>query len=267
MGDYTERFDDPKMDYYRQTYQNSCRWVDEKIEDKKLIIYMEQGIGDQLMFFRFLRLIKEQSPKSITLHAHKDLERLIKHLGYEFLDKNNPELPEHDYHVCSLSLPFVLRKAIPIEPYIILEEKFELPEGINIGIAWEGSPDHPNNNLRNCPLSFFGPLIKNNVNLYHIQPVIHNWDLIKSAENFPLLGVEIKDWYDTAKLINSLDYIVTVDTGVLHLAGAMGKRAYAILGNENYDPRWDGLWYPTTRFIKGSWEECFKTVIEKTKPE
>lgn len=265
MKDYVERFDEPNMEYYRTVYANSVRWQDEDIEGKRILIYMEQGIGDQIMFLRFLRLVKERSPKSITLHAPANMERLIRHLGCEFADKENETLPEHDLHVCSLSLPFVLKKAIPVEPYIKLIEKTDLGDegGSKVGIAWEGNPDHPNNKIRNCPLKFFKPLLDKGVNFYHIKPEIHDWDLIEGCHDWIINGSEINDWYDTAKFINALDYVVTVDTGVLHLAGAMGKRTYALLGPGIPDPRWSELWYPTVRFVQGTWEECIKFVIDK----
>jgi hypothetical protein len=263
MRDYIERFSEPKMEYYRKTYLYSRRWYGENLNNKDVIVYMEQGIGDQIMFLRFLRFLKEQTPKSITLHAPMEMERIVKHLGYGFLEKGGDVLPYNDYHICSLSLPFLLHKPIPLEPYIILTEKTEIPKGINVGIAWEGNPDHPRNVQRSCPLKFFKPLVDKGVNLFHIQPSINNWDLVKGAEDFPLNGVTITDWYDTAKLINSLDYVVSVDTGAVHLAGAMGKRTYVLLGPDEPDARWDGLWYPTTRLIKGDWEKCFETLLTK----
>lgn len=256
MKDYIERFEDERMTYYRETYKNSPQWQGEKLNGEKIIVYFEQGIGDQIMFLRFLRLLDAE----VIVHAHKDLKRIVKSMGYQFLSKDDPNLPEHELHTCSLSLPFLLKKPIPLEPYINIITKKELPEGKNIGIAWEGSPEHDNNKTRSCMLKFFKPLLSI-AKMYHLQPQIQDASFIKDAEDMELYGIDdFVDWYDTAELINAVDYVVTVDTGVLHLAGAMGKKTIALLGTGPYDSRWEHMWYPTVKFIKGSWEEC----IEKT---
>src|SRR5581483_12337923 len=128
---YEERIQRPEMEYYRQVYAGSKKWDGkEDITDKRVVVYMEQGYGDQIQFLRFLRYLKKKTA-NIVLHAPAALKRLVEHMGYQFADKDEPTLPDHDFHIMSLSLPFVLHCAIPLEPYIHVEEKFDLPPGLN----------------------------------------------------------------------------------------------------------------------------------------
>lgn len=257
MRDYEERINDPRMEYYRTVYKDSKRWDGDELNGKKVIVYMEQGFGDQILFLRFLRFLKAKGAMPI-LHAPWQLHRLIKHMGYEYFDKTCTDLPNHDLHILSLSLPFVLKCSIPLEPYIKLEEKFDLKTENNIGIAWEGSKDHEYNHVRNCPLEQFKKL---KGSLYMMQPAIFDWALIENCEEMDLNGVELYDFYDVAKLINSVDSIVSVDTASLHLAGAMGKKGYGLLSPVVTDPRWEYVWYPTIKMLKGSWDESFEKII------
>jgi ADP-heptose:LPS heptosyltransferase len=132
-------------------------------------------------------------------------------------------------------------------------------DNFKIGIAWEGNPNHSNNHDRCCPLGVFRKLHDMpNTKLFMIQPKIQNEKLIEGSSDLEIFGTEVTDFKSTAKLLNSLDVIVSVDTAVMHLAGALGKRTYCLLSH-NHDPRWDLdiNWYPTVKFIKqkfaGDW--------------
>lgn len=248
------------MTYYRETYKDSKRWDgQEDLKNKKVIIYGEMGNGDQIQFLRFVRMLKEAMECHITIHAPKTLHRLISSLGVDVIDKDDNRLPEHDFHILIMDLPFLLKCPIYINSYISVPEKTELPPGKNIGIAWEGSACHEFNNQRNCPLKHFKALSKG-VNLICLQPSIFDRKLVEGCEDMDLHGVDLEDFYDTAKVINSLDLVVSVDTAVIHLAGAMGKRGYVLLNPEWCDPRWQYPWYHSIRVLKGSWEEVFDKV-------
>jgi hypothetical protein len=186
---------------------------------------------------------------------------LIETMGVDAIDKEDPNLPDHDLHILSLSLPSVLQCKIPLEPYIYIKEKFDLLAGYNVGIAWEGSQDHQNNDKRSCPLKYFKAL--QGVNLFCLAPEIKDHTLIEGCDDMDLNGVEIIDFYDTAKLINSLDAVVTVDTAVLHLAGAMGKKGYGLLNPEVRDSRWNYVWYPSLMLLKGGWQKMFEKIVLK----
>lgn len=263
-----DRINHPKMAYYRDTYSESRRWNGaETIKDKTVIVYCEQGYGDAIQFVRYVPLLKEQCGK-VILHCRTDLHRLFKQFGVQLLDREDPNIPEHDYHVLSMSLPFVLNKIDVIAPYIKMDEKVELPEHqnfIKIGIAWEGNPEHSNADERNCPLKFFRALQTDKTKLFMIQKQAHSSSLVADATDMELFGAELNDFYDTAKLINSMDFVVAVDTSVLHLSAAMGKPTFGLLSNR-HDPRWGVLhWYEDLVLIKqkkaDDWATAFVSLI------
>lgn len=258
MKDYEQRINDPRMEYYREVYKDSRRWDGDDFQGKKVIIYMEQGIGDQLMFLRFIRFVKEKGATPI-LHAPITLHRLINNMGYECFDKEESTLPDHDFHILSLSLPMVLQCPIPLEPYIKVAENYDADVDktkINIGIAWEGNPQHESNQFRSCPFNYFLPLFRSDVDVWGAAPTVPegNYDVSMSF-------IDYTDFYETAKLYNSMDVIVSVDTSAIHLAGAMGKPTYMLAGNVFMDPRWQGMWYPTVKILKGRWNESIGKVL------
>lgn len=264
-----------QMSFYRNVYSNSIRWNGkDDLKEKTVIVYCEQGLGDTLQFVRYTKHLK-QICKKIILHCALPLHSLFKdHLDGvdELLDKNNEILPFHDYHILSMSLPFLLQTPKEEFPYIKIKENTEIgyEHYFKIGIAWEGSPSHTNNKQRSCPLRHFKILEKiPNLKLFMLQDKIHLNKWLKNCEEMDINGVEINDFKDTAKLINSLDLIISVDTSILHLAGAMDKKAIALLSNPG-DARWDVYnWYPSIIPIKqkksGHWNSVFKELEMKVK--
>lgn len=238
---------DIRYTFYRETYKNSKKWEKGSLSDKVVIIYCEQGIGDTIQILRYCKYLK---CKDLYLHCDKSLHRLI---PYKTIDKESSDLPEHDCHIMSLDLPFL---DIPIVfPYISVSEREDLSDFTNkVGICWEG-------NTNCCPLRLFKDF--ENFTFFKLQRNI-SVESVKDAEDFCLYGTEILDFYDLAKLINSLDFVISVDTAVLHLAGAMNKESYALLKNDG-DYRWKvRVWYPRMDLVFGdSWEEIILKLKEK----
>lgn len=253
-----------RLRYYRETYKNSILWDSNKsLKDKTLIIYCEQGNGDIIQFSRYFKKLKEQGCYLIA-HCPKGLHKILSYCNCVdlFLDKNDPNLPEHDFHVTSMSLSFLLKDSkrciFPDEPYIFFNETIDLEySGLKIGIAWEGSPTHECNKQRSCPLKHFKKL---DGRLFVLQKEITK-DFIEETEDMELYSVPINDFVDTARLINSVDLVVSVDTSVIHLAGALNKKGYCLL-SKSHDFRWSmAQWYRSIRVIKqkneGNWESLF----------
>jgi len=275
-----DRLDDPRMDYYKEVFKDSIRWHQEgfrpygpEATDKRVIVYGEQGFGDIIQFARYIPVLKEKFAErnfQFSFYVPKDLHRLFECLGVTLLDKDDPNLPDHDFHVLAMDLPFLLQVIDVKFPYLTVNETAEVdpvPEGVKrIGIAWEGNPNHTNSEHRDCPLKYFKCLDHELIHLYMLQKEAHDPRLLEGAEDMNLYGYEIKDFYDTAKLINAMDAVVTVDTSVLHLAGAMNKLTYALLPQER-DPRWDvHNWYHSVVFIKqnrpSDWTAAFIATIK-----
>lgn len=264
-----KRINDERMAYYRRVYRKSRKWDGkEKIKGKRICIYGEQGFGDIIQFARYFSMLKRHGCYLI-LHCPKELHRLL-HRGKvdEVLDKDNENLPPHDFHVLSMSLPFLLERTetkFLARPYIQIHEKEDLSQfgdSYKIGIMWEGSPTHSNNSERSCPLKFFRPLTEKG-KLFMLTNQVFSPDLID--DEIELYSAEIADFYDVAKLINSVDIVISVDTAALHLAGAMNKDAIGLL-SYRYDPRWDvANWYPSVRLIRQKEPGNWQSVLDQLK--
>lgn len=271
MNECLDRLDNPAMEYYKHVYQNSERWTPDKgsLEGKRVIVYGEQGYGDIIQFARYLSVLKERGCE-VFYHCPKPLHRVFESLEVGLLDKDNPDVPEHDFNILSMSLPFVLEQQRTTKfPYLKVAEKAQLgdegPEVKRIGVCWEGNPSHSQNENRNCPLEHFKMLECPFTKLVMLQKEIYTPALLDRCEDMDLYGYPVDDFYDTATVINALDMVVSVDTAVLHLAGALGKLTYGIL-NLDHDPRWDiETWYPAVVLVKlkkhNDWPAAFRTIV------
>jgi hypothetical protein len=251
-----ERVKNPLMEYYRHVYHFSPKWNGkDSLAGKTVIVYCEQGFGDIIQMVRWIPALKEQGC-NVILHAPAAIHPVLQCLDVDLLDKNDPKLPKHNYHILSLTLPFRLGVGIPPAPYLKYDRIADVSDcdaKIKIGIAWEGSPEHPKNIDRCCPLKHFGILLEPGTALFMLQNKIHLPELTEGVD-FDLYGSEIKDFGDTAALMNAMDLIVSVDTSILHLAGALGKRAYGIL-HEDADPRWKiANWYDSVSLLQGDYQ-------------
>lgn len=260
LPENTDRLSHPKMAWYRDVYKDSERWNGaDSIDGKTVIVYGEQGYGDIIQFARYIPVLKKLGC-SVVFHCPTPLHRLFLQFEVELLDKENGNLPDHDYHIPSMSLPFVLDQLEVSQPYLSVEpEDFSDLEGLKVGIAWEGNPDHSNTDERNCPLTYFRVLEKLPLKMVIIQKSVHLLELTVGCDDMELYGYPIVDFLDTAKIIQGLDCVISVDTSVLHLAGALGKKSFVLLSHR-CDPRWnlDLTWYSSITLLKqaypGDWE-------------
>lgn len=261
-----ERHRAARMEYYRETYKDSYRLIDGlPPKNKNIVVYCEQGIGDTIQMLRYIPMLATDN--KVTVHCVTPLHRLVRTLAdVDTLEKFDDNIPEHDFHILSMDLPLVY-KTILDDPYFKITETFSEVEDYSnrIGIAWEGNPDHPKNLIRSCPLKHFQPLPGQ---LFCLQNKIYLEELHEGCENMNLLSVPMTDLYDTAKLIASMDRVVSVDTAVAHLSGAMGKETYLLLGKD-CDPRWgeefdNTPWYPSMKIIRCRyWKEGLQGLANK----
>lgn len=282
ISEENRRISHPLMEYYRHVYAGSRRWNGtESLKGKTVIVYMEQGFGDIIQFTRFVPLLQTHQECNVIVAIPPELERLYVKLGYMVHLKNDPNLPSHDYHVLSMTLPFFLVNELKTigdfdQPYFRYYSTKDLSDidGYKVGICWEGSPENKNNDLRSIPLIQFDKIrrisdkIKKPVRLFSLQKEMHNPNLLVGAENMELYGVEISDFLDTAELINSLDMVVSIDSAVLHLAGALGCPARLLLSPLATDGRFEKSWYQTVNVIRNNpknpanWDYAFESLLE-----
>mgnify|MGYP000855262822 len=270
MQEYLERIHYPEMENYRRKFKNSIRWngIDD-LDKKVIVVYCEGGYGDVVQFCRYFKELKTKGCE-VILYCSRPLMRILSKVeGVDGLWDNLDKVPKHDYHVLSMSLPFLLEEQ-PVEfPYVKIDNKIEVPKDkLKIGIAWEGNPDHTNNDLRSCPLKFLKPLweIKNS-QIFMVQKEVKLQTLTEDCQSLELYSSKINDFYDLAVLINEMDVIVTVDTSVVHIAGALNKPTYLMLSNPE-DPRWEVKeWYPNVTIIRQvrSWGPVVKEIVSRIK--
>ncbi len=260
------------------------RWDGKSFAGKRLLVHCEQGIGDCIQFVRYLPLVKARGG-TIVFEAWKSLHGLLK--DFDGIDElvelsfDAESRAQFDYHVSILDLPAIFattEQTIPdCVPYIhadpITSAKWRQEPGgpaPKVGIVWAGSARHINDHNRSCRLDSFEPLTRiQGVRLYGLQ----KGEPAQQAKEFPLtnLGDCFEDFTDTAGAINNLDLIISVDTAVLHLAGAMGKPVWALLA---YAPDWrwmlnreDSPWYPTMRLFRQrkwrDWDSLMRTVAQE----
>tara|TARA_Y100000034_G_scaffold35064_2_gene43038 strand:- start:23032 stop:23868 length:837 start_codon:yes stop_codon:yes gene_type:complete len=272
MAENLDRLKDERMEYYHALYKNSPKWDgDVGLFGKRIIVYCEQGLGDIIQMFRYVENLKAHGRPYIILHCPKQLGVLLELHSWvdEIIDKDVVKLPEHDFHVLSLSLPHLLKKDSKTRDRYICFDERNLDVDIldvypKIGIAWEGNKTWDGKE-KSLFLKFFKPLAKTGGQLFMLQKGIQNKTYIEGAEDLDLSGTELNDFRDTARLINTMDVVVTVDTSILHLAGALDKRTYGLL-NLEHDPRWDVKnWYPSVKLLKvaGPWDEDWGVVFNK----
>lgn len=260
----------PELIDYMGRFRSEKKWGGfTSLSGTKVMVYGEQGYGDVIHMTRYLRQLKEMQC-TLLLCCPRPLVRLMS--NYWWLDKVyatedivESGTPEYDWHIPSFSLPHLLRSYNPkFEPYIEIRKRFGLghTNHFRVGVAWKGSKYHADDDRRSCELSFFEALTDiPNLNLVSLCP-----ERIES--NILDLSDALIDFERTAEIINDLDLVISVDTAVLHLAGAMGKEAWGLLPFTP-DFRW-GLystktqWYPSMTLFRqstaGDWQELFKRV-------
>ena len=261
-------------------------WLGETdVAGKTLLLHAEQGVGDTLMMLRYVPLLA-QAGASVILGVQAPLEALAEGVeGVVALVREGEIPPPYDLHCPMMSLPLAFGttlETIPTNiPYLAApDDSLALWRGRmgpavrpRIGLAWSGSDALINDNLRSIPLEQLQPLFDLDADLISLQADYRPADLRLLASGAPVIdvSVDLETFADTAALIEQLDLVITVDTAVAHLAGALGKPVW-ILVPHTPDFRW-GLhrahspWYPTARLYRqpapGDWE----TVIAKIRAD
>jgi tetratricopeptide (TPR) repeat protein len=285
------------------------RWDGSPLNGRTILLYGEQGLGDTLQFVRYAPLVKSggrgqesgvrrqesggtihHPPPRVILHCQNALLRLLSRTpGIDGLVGWGATPPPFDVWIPLMSLPALFHTtldSIPADiPYVrpdpdlVAHWRRQLApvRGFRVGIAWQGSPRHAWDRHRSVNLEQFEPLARiGGVHLISLQKGPGSDQLRALAGRFPVLSLgELLDeasgpFMDTSAVLANLDLVVSVDSAIAHLAGAMGVPAWLAL---SYTPDWrwllgrsDNLWYPTLRLFRqsslGDWPGVFRRIAE-----
>lgn len=293
LGDYKNGWE-----YYRYRFEatNDLKKVDygvrhyegEDLKDKTILVQGEQGFGDNIEFSRFI--IYLLGAKKIYFALRDPLltlfeESFSKYENIEII-KNKTTLKNVDYFISLMELPRIFKEKNIFRdvkiPYLnYKEKKYDIKfnnKKINIGFSYKGNSEHKNDHNRSIMLQEFEILLKNqNIDFYSLQ-IDNNNDIIplsKKYKNLKDLKPFINDFNDTANFVNKLDLVITIDSSLVHLCGALNVKTILLLP-KYYEWRWANQpsfkWYNSIIFkvqknVK-DWSSIFNELekeIKKTK--
>jgi tetratricopeptide (TPR) repeat protein len=252
-------------------------WLgEEDIHSKTILLHAEQGFGDTIQFARYAQAVTERGAQ-VVLEVQPALVSLLSGLpGADQVLGKGEALPAFDLHCPLLSLPLALKTRLqnipaPI-PYLRAGDaalaKWAVHLGprsrLRVGVACSGSPTHQNDRNRSIALHKLAKLIRPGAQLVFLQNDIRSGDreFLESANDVLCFASELGDFSDSAALVSQMDLVISVDTSIAHLAGALGKPVWILLPYA-MDWRWlrgreDSPWYPTARLFRqstpGNWD-------------
>ncbi len=238
-----------------------------------VLVHAEQGLGDTMQFARYLPLIAAQGGQPVLACEPTLIPLLAELPNIRVVPKDAP-LPPFDCWIDQMSLPRVFGTrldSIPTpqgylhpDPARVAAWQAELPRARNVGLAWAGNPAHSNDRRRSLPASLLAQILAlPGVNFVNLQVGARAGEI-----GLPDLSPRLTNFAETAALVAALDLIVSVDTAVVHVAGALGKPAWLMLP---YAPDWRWLlgcdyspWYSSLRLFRqpaaGDWAAVVQAV-------
>ncbi len=257
----------------------------EALQGKTILLYGEQGLGDFIHFCRYAKLVADFGAK-VVLEAPESLAGLVENLeGVSQVVVKGEELPPFDYQCPLLSLPLAFqtnldtipnqRRYINLDNYPnkIIEWKARLGSKLKlkVGLVWSGNPDHKNDHNRSLLLQDMIPFLPNGFEFISLQKEVRALDKLTLDSNSHILSFagHLNDFIDTAALIDNLDLVISVDTSVAHLSGALGKKTIILLPSMP-DWRWlldreDSPWYPSVKLYRQSTVNDWNSVLERVR--
>lgn len=292
-GDYARGFADFEARFHSSQHTGQThsgpRWQGEPLDGRKILLHTEQGFGDTIQFIRFAALVQDRGGR-VLVECDPPIVRLLSGCpGIDRLIAIGAPLPKFDFQAPLMSLASILGttlETLPARiPYLFadsaLVERWR-PElaaipGFKVGIAWQGNPKYPLDRFRSMPLAQFEPLAQiPGVRLISVQKGPGTEQLCALGHRFPVIELSGFDesagaFTDTAAIMKHLDLVITSDSAVAHLAGALGIPAWVALPRAP-DWRWlrgreDSPWYPTLRLFRqtetGKWSNVFERMAEQ----
>jgi tetratricopeptide (TPR) repeat protein len=252
-------------------------WDGSALEGRRILLHAEQGLGDTIQFARYVPLVRRRGG-FVVLECHPRLARLLSGAGDETVARGDP-LPPFDLHAPLPGLPRIFGTSLDsipaAAPYLevdrrevdrwrdAIETRMAGDRRMRVGLAWAGNPRHPHDRRRSIPARELAALAgSGEAAFFSLQK--------DPPEKPPLELIELRDsgLVDAAAILLNLDLLISVDTSLAHLAGALARPVWTLLA---FVPDWrwmlgreDSPWYPTMRLYRqskrGSWTEPLERV-------
>ena len=289
-GDFKNGWPEYETRWKNENLRMKLRWRDtrpvwlsqESLAGKTILLHAEQGLGDTLQFCRYAKLAHDRGAR-VILEVQPALRELLSRLnGVAEVVVRREALPAFDWHCPLMSLPLAFKtglKTIPCadgyignDPQItsVWRKRLGRKRKPRVGLVWSGSTKHKGDGQRSVALQDLLPLLSAKFEFVSLQKDLRKADaaLLRAHPQIRHFGAELEDFTDTAALCELMDLVISVDTSVAHLAGAMGKPVWILLP---FVPDWrwmldreDSPWYSSARLYRqaqvGDWAGVIKRV-------
>lgn len=281
-GDFERGWHDYEWRWQAETFTSvrrdfaRPRWEGSPFAGRTILLHTEQGMGDAIQFARYVPIVAARGG-TVVLACQRELKRLFHGLEGAAQVVSYDDVADFDCHLPLMSLPgiFATRlETIPAAiPYLKADaglarrwgERIDRAPGLKVGIVWHGNPLQRVNRARSCPPALIGRLAAiPGVSAFSLQKEPGEGGIPAGLTD---LGRDFADFADTAAAMSRLDVVVSVCTSVAHLAGALGRPIFVMLGFAA-DWRWlqgreDSPWYPSARLFRQSALDDWAGVIER----
>jgi len=283
LVEYEWRWQSPDLSGVRPNFPKPLWLGQADIRGKRLLVRWEQGLGDTIQFSRYVSLLNALGAE-VILQVQPPLLSLLRGLsGRGVLLAEGQPLPEFDYHVPMLSLPLACRTTLATVPavdrYLSVDSgrlaawRARLGEvrGMRIGVAWSGRPEHKNDKQRSLSLAQFLAALPEGPTYFVLQKDVRETDaaLLATQSAFVNLAADFGDFSDTAAVCELMDLVISVDTSIAHLAGALGRPLWLLLP---FVPDWrwlmgrsDTPWYPSASIFRQGEDKDWLPVLQQVR--
>jgi tetratricopeptide (TPR) repeat protein len=259
---------------------------DEPIKGRTILLHSDEGLGDTIQYARYVKLVAQLGAR-VILEVPAPVHALLSGIeGVSLCLKTGAALPDFDVH-CPLSgLPLAFKtriETIPSDvPYLpapseglrqAWQERLGPHDRMRIGLVWSGSPAHGNDRKRSMRFATMCRILDADARFFSLQKDLRadNGVTLKQRPDVIDLTAHLTDFAETAAMVSCLDLVISVDTSVAHLAGALAREAWILLPHAP-DYRWlldrdDSPWYPSARLFRQSAAQDYAQVLGRVRSE
>jgi tetratricopeptide (TPR) repeat protein len=258
----------------------------EPVAGKTVLVCAEEGLGDSIQFVRYVPMLAARGARVILVVQNALCSLLADIEGVaQCLPKSAAVMPDCDFHCPMSSLPLAFGTRLesipakasylraPTERVTAWEQRLGPHDRLRVGLVWAGNPKHSNDRNRSLQPNLLAPILDLDACFVSLQkdPRPDDLAVLDEREMIVDFTADLTDFAETAALVSCLDLVITVDTSVAHLAGALGRPTWILLP---YTPDWrwlldrdDSPWYPGTRLFRQTETRDYANVIERVRAE